>query len=75
MSDATRPYIIHSEAECERLERQAMLGGIEDHLRYIPAITGAARILDLGCGPGTVPWNLEPPQVREVLAEEEPQPV
>lgn len=54
MSDATRPYVIHSEAECERLERQAVLGGIDDHLRYIPPITGNARILDLGCGSGAM---------------------
>jgi ubiquinone/menaquinone biosynthesis C-methylase UbiE len=47
----SRPYAIHSAEECERLERQAPLAGLEDHLRHVPVRPGA-RILDVGCGSG-----------------------
>ena len=49
----SRPYAIHSANECERLERQAVLAGIEDHLRFVPVPLGA-RILDAGCGSGSM---------------------
>src|SRR5260370_8599073 len=51
--DHSRPYAIHSASECERLERQAVLAGIEDHLRFVPVRPGA-RILDAGCGSGSM---------------------
>jgi trans-aconitate methyltransferase len=52
-ADPSRPYAIHSASECERLERQAVLAGIEDHLRFVP-VPPAARILDAGCGSGSM---------------------
>jgi SAM-dependent methyltransferase len=48
-----RAYIIHSDDECERLEAQALLAGVSDHLRHIPAQPGM-RILDAGCGSGSM---------------------
>jgi ubiquinone/menaquinone biosynthesis C-methylase UbiE len=51
--DHSRPYAIHSASECERLERQAALAGIEDHLRFVPVRPGA-RVLDAGCGSGSM---------------------
>ena len=51
--DHSRPYAIHSASECERLERQAALAGIEHHLRFVPVRTGA-RVLDAGCGSGSM---------------------
>jgi hypothetical protein len=32
----SRPYAIHSSTECERLDKQATLAGLPDHLRSIP---------------------------------------
>src|SRR5690242_20583987 len=54
MSDQSRPYAIHSDNECERLEKQALLAGLDDHLRHVPISAGAARILDAGCGSGAM---------------------
>jgi ubiquinone/menaquinone biosynthesis C-methylase UbiE len=51
MSD--RAYIIHTDEECERLDAQATIAGIVDHLRHIPAQPGM-RILDAGCGSGSM---------------------
>jgi ubiquinone/menaquinone biosynthesis C-methylase UbiE len=51
--DHSRPYAIHSASECERLERQAALAGIEHHLRFVPVRSGA-RVLDAGCGSGSM---------------------
>lgn len=51
--DPSRPYAIHSASECDRLERQAVLAGIEDHLRFVPVRLGA-QILDAGCGSGSM---------------------
>jgi SAM-dependent methyltransferase len=48
-----RAYIIHSDEECERLEAQALLAEISDHLRHIPAQPGM-KILDAGCGSGSM---------------------
>jgi SAM-dependent methyltransferase len=48
-STPSRPYAIHSAAECDRLERQAALAGLRDHLRFVP-IPLKAHILDAGCG-------------------------
>jgi hypothetical protein len=43
-----RPYAIHSDSECDRLEKQAVLAGLENHLRHVP-VPKTARILDAGC--------------------------
>ena len=53
MADQTRPYAIHSDSECDRLERQAALAGLEHHLRHVP-VPEAAYILDAGCGSGAM---------------------
>jgi len=44
-----RLYAIDSDVEHERLEAQAALAGIEDHLRHVPLRPGD-RVLDAGCG-------------------------
>jgi 2-polyprenyl-3-methyl-5-hydroxy-6-metoxy-1,4-benzoquinol methylase len=49
----SRPYAIHSSTECERLEKQATLAGLPDHLRFVP-VPPQARILDAGCGSGSM---------------------
>lgn len=51
MSD--RAYIIHTDEECERLDAQASLAGILDHVKHIPAQPGM-QILDAGCGSGSM---------------------
>jgi SAM-dependent methyltransferase len=53
MSERSMPYVIHSDAECERLEAQARLANIEDHLRHLP-MQGVKRVLDVGCGSGSM---------------------
>jgi ubiquinone/menaquinone biosynthesis C-methylase UbiE len=51
MSD--RVYAIHTDEECERLEAQALLASVSDHVRHISAQPGM-RILDAGCGSGSM---------------------
>ena len=51
--DRSRPYAIHSNTECDRLERQATLAGLPEHLSFVPVPLGA-RILDAGCGSGSM---------------------
>jgi SAM-dependent methyltransferase len=51
MSD--RVYAIHTDEECERLEAQALLADVSDHVRHVPAQPGM-RILDAGCGSGSM---------------------
>jgi ubiquinone/menaquinone biosynthesis C-methylase UbiE len=46
-------YVIHCEHECERLEAQARLGGIADHLKYLHSLEGK-QVLDAGCGSGSM---------------------
>src|SRR6516162_11175847 len=53
MADQIRPYAIHSNSECDRLERQAALAGLENHLRYVP-VPETAHILDAGSGSGAM---------------------
>lgn len=54
MVEATiRHYTPHSEHECDRLELQARIAGIEDHIQYL-RIPGGANILDAGCGSGSM---------------------
>ena len=48
-----RPYAIHSDSECGRLEKQAVLAGLENHLRHVP-VPKTAQILDAGCGSGAM---------------------
>ena len=55
MTDQSRPYAIHSASECDRLERQAALAGLEGHFAVMPALSAPpARILDAGCGSGSM---------------------
>ena len=53
MSEHSRPYAIHSDEECERLELQARLANVEGHLRHLPVAPGN-RVLDAGCGSGSM---------------------
>ena len=53
MSEHSRPYVIHSDEECERLELQARLAKIEQHLKYLP-VSPRDRVLDAGCGSGSM---------------------
>jgi SAM-dependent methyltransferase len=53
MSEHSRPYAIHSNEECERLELQSRLANIEGHLRYLP-VSLRDRVLDAGCGSGAI---------------------
>jgi SAM-dependent methyltransferase len=46
-------YVLDSANECERLERQAVLDGLERHLRHLPK-HARARALDAGCGSGAM---------------------
>jgi SAM-dependent methyltransferase len=48
-----RVYAIHTDEECERLEAQALLAGVSDHVRHVPAQPGM-RILDAGSGSGSM---------------------
>lgn len=54
MSDQSRPYAIHSESECDRLDRQAALAGLDAHLAHVPLAPPPKRILDAGCGSGSM---------------------
>ncbi len=51
--ELSRPYAIHSDTECQRLERQAILARLPDHLSFI-SVPPHARILDAGCGSGSM---------------------
>jgi ubiquinone/menaquinone biosynthesis C-methylase UbiE len=53
MSIKPSDYVFDSSNECERLERQAKLQGIERHLRHFQLQPGA-RVLDGGCGSGAM---------------------
>jgi SAM-dependent methyltransferase len=46
-------YTLDSQNECERLERQATIGGAERQLRHLPGLA-KARILDAGSGSGAI---------------------
>lgn len=45
-------YVIHSDDEPQRLDRQAALYGTEDDLRHV-ALQPGAKVLDAGCGSGS----------------------
>jgi ubiquinone/menaquinone biosynthesis C-methylase UbiE len=49
----SRPYAIDSDTECDRLERQAEIADIADHLRYA-RVPPRATVLDAGCGSGSM---------------------
>jgi SAM-dependent methyltransferase len=53
MVSKSRQYVIDSESEPDRLEAQARLAGIEDHLAYIP-LESHYQVLDAGCGSGSM---------------------
>jgi len=53
MYKPSRPYAIHSNEECERLELQARLAKINGHLKYVSVPSGG-RVLDVGCGSGSM---------------------
>lgn len=57
MSDQSRIYAIDSDHECERLEMQARLAGLEHHLPLIALKPGEA-VLDVGCGSGAMARTL-----------------
>ena len=50
---SSKPYVIGHDEEHERLERQARIGRIEDHLKKFSFSTDAV-ILDAGCGSGSM---------------------
>lgn len=50
-------YLLDSDEEPLRLERQARIYGVEDDLRHL-ALLGAERVLDAGCGPGAITRSL-----------------
>ncbi len=53
MATQSSGYVFGSTIECDRLERQAALQGIETHLRHF-RMAPDARILDAGCGSGVI---------------------
>lgn len=53
MSEKSRVYAIHSDQECERLEVQAEIANIREHLRHIE-VRPDDVVLDLGCGSGSM---------------------
>lgn len=50
---SSKPYVIGYDEEHERLERQARIGRIEDHLNKF-SFASDATILDAGCGSGSM---------------------
>ena len=46
-------YLLDSDDEPLRLERQARIYGVDDDLRHL-ALVGNERVLDAGCGPGAI---------------------
>ncbi len=46
-------YVLDRANECERLERQAVLDGLERNLRHLPKHSRAS-VLDAGCGSGSM---------------------
>jgi SAM-dependent methyltransferase len=54
LSDQSRVYAIHSSRECDRLEHQAKLAGLEDHLARLAGLPAPTSILDAGCGSGSM---------------------
>ncbi len=53
MTEERTDYIFDSDTECERLEKQAKLEGLERYLRYLP-ILESGDVLDAGCGEGSM---------------------
>ena len=59
-------YAIRTEEECERLDAQALLAGVSDHVRHVPAHPGM-RILDAGCGSGSMAREIAKVAPRSVV--------
>jgi ubiquinone/menaquinone biosynthesis C-methylase UbiE len=53
MSDKSRIYAIHSDQECERLEVQAEIASIPEHLQHLD-VRPDDVVLDIGCGSGSM---------------------
>lgn len=53
MASKSRQYVIDSVSEPDRLEAQARLAGIEDHLAHVP-LEPHMHVLDAGCGSGSM---------------------
>lgn len=53
MADKSRQYVIDSENEPDRLEAQARLARIQNHLEYVP-LKPNFHVLDAGCGSGSM---------------------
>lgn len=53
MSEKSRVYAIHSDQECERLEVQAEIANIREHLQHID-VRPDDVVLDIGCGSGSM---------------------
>ena len=51
--DSNPDYLLDSDDEPLRLERQARIYGVDDDLRHL-ALVGNERVLDAGCGPGAI---------------------
>ena len=51
--DSNPDYLLGSDDEPLRLERQARIYGVNDDLRHL-TLSGTERVLDAGCGPGAV---------------------
>lgn len=52
-SSQSRIYAIDSDQECQRLELQARLSGVERHLPLL-AVPEGGRVVDIGCGSGSM---------------------
>ena len=66
-------YLLDSDEEPLRLERQVRIYGLDDDLRHL-ALSGHERVLNAGCGPGAITRALARalPQGRATGVDREP---